>query len=95
MHRPTIITILLLALILVLAAPLLAQISARYDLTWPILSGGGGPRSSPNFYIDDALGQWPDGRSTSPNYQLDPGFFHAGRVLKNQSLYLPAVFNVQ
>lgn len=95
MHKTTILIFLLLALIMILAAPLLAQVSARYDLTWHLLSGGGGPRSSPSYHLDDALGQWPDGRSASPNYQLDPGFFHTGRVLKNQSLYLPAVFNPQ
>lgn len=90
----TIIGIILLLLILALAAPLLAQISAHYDLNWHVLSGGGGPRSSPHYQIDDVLGQWPDGRSASTNYQLDPGYWHKGRVIMDNH-YLPAIFNPQ
>ena len=63
--------ILLLLLALVLAAPVLAQISAHYDLGWHLLSGGGGTRNSPHYQIDDVLGQWPDGRSSSAHYQLN------------------------
>lgn len=83
--------ILLLLLILALAVPVLAQISANFDLNWHVLSGGGGPRNSDQYQIDDVLGQWPDGRASSARYQIDPGFWHAGRVQEDRRLYLPVV----
>jgi len=88
-------TISLLLLVLLLAAPVLAQISQRYDLGWHTLTGGGGPRSSAHYQIDDALGQWADGRSSSDRFQIDPGFWHAGRVVETRRLYLPVAFKSQ
>ena len=82
--------IILLLLILAIAAPLLAQISAHYNLTWHALSGGGGLRSSPHYQLDDVLGLWPDGRSSSTHYQLDPGYWHKGRVIDTH-LYFPVI----
>ena len=82
-------TLLLLLTALVLAAPLLAQRSADFDLNWHVLSGGGGPRASAVFQIDDVLGQWPDGRSSSARFQIDPGFWHAGRLPEDRRSYLP------
>lgn len=81
--------LLILLSILLLAAPLLVQGLARFDLNWHVLSGGGGPRASAVFQIDDVLGQWPDGRSSSARYQIDPGFWHAGRLPKARRFYLP------
>ena len=85
------ISVLLLLLVLLLAAPILAQISTLYDLSWHLLSGGGGPRASSHYQIDDVLGQWPDGRTSSARYQVDPGFWHAGREQQQKRLYLPVV----
>ena len=67
----------------------MAQISPHFDLGWHLLSGGGGPRSSAHYQIDDVLGQWPDGLSSSAHYQIDPGFWHVGRAVEAWHLYLP------
>ena len=82
---------LLLFLALLLSAPALAQFSPHFDLDWSLLSGGGGLRGSDQYQIDDVLGQWPDGRSSSANHQLDPGFWTAGRLAEPARLYLPLV----
>ena len=81
----------LLIIILILAAPLLAQLEARYDLHWQVLSGGGAERSSSHYQITDVLGQWPDGLSQSETYRIDPGFWHAGGSGPKRFLYLPVV----
>ena len=85
------IPLLLLLLLLALTVPLLAQMSARYDQSWHVLSGGGGPRTSANYQVDDVLGQWADGRSMSGRYQVDPGFWHVGRAHWAATNYLPLV----
>ena len=82
--------ILVLLLALALAGPLLAQVSLHFDLSWHLLSGGGGSRSSAHYQIDDVLGQWADGQSGSVHYQVDPGFWGRGNVSKTWRLYLPA-----
>jgi hypothetical protein len=82
---------LLLLLLLAVAVPVLAQLSAHVDADWHVLSGGGGSRNSHHFQIDDVLGQWPDGRSTSAIYQVDPGFWYSGRVHDGKRTYLPVV----
>ncbi len=87
--------VLIFLLVLVLAVPVLAQISPHFDLGWHLLSGGGGPRSSAYYQIDDVLGQWPDGLSGSANYQIEPGFWHAGRGAEARRLYLPVVVKAQ
>ena len=87
--------ILLLLLVLALIGPVLAQISPHFDLGWHLLSGGGGVRSSAHYQIDDVLGQWPDRLSESAHYQLDPGFWHTGRVGERSRLYLPLVRKTQ
>lgn len=83
--------ILALFLALALIIPVLAQVSPNFDLGWHALSGGGGSRQSTHYQIDDVLGQWPDGLSSSANYQIDPGFWHVGRVIEPRRLYLPVV----
>jgi hypothetical protein len=81
--------LLILLAILLFAGPVLAQISLRFDLGWAALSGGGGSRSSQQVQVDDALGQWPDGRSSSEQYRIDPGFWAVGRVREDRNTYLP------
>lgn len=66
-----------------------AQVSNHFDLGWHVLSGGGGERASTNYQLDDVLGQGVDGRSASAAYQLDPGFWTAGRVAQTCTVYLP------
>ena len=83
------ILILLLLLALLMAAPVLAQISANFDLGWHVLSGGGGARNSNHYQVDDVLGQWPDGLTESDQYRIEPGFWHTGSVRAERQLYLP------
>jgi hypothetical protein len=61
--------------LLALGGVVLAQVSTNFDLSWHVLSGGGGSRSSTNYQIDDVLGQWADRTSSSTNYQVEPGFW--------------------
>jgi hypothetical protein len=61
---------------LMLTVTVLAQVSTHFDLGWHLLSGGGGNRSSSNYRVDDTLGQWAAGTSSSTNYKIEPGFFY-------------------
>jgi len=60
---------------LAVAGTVLAQVSTNFDLSWHLLSGGGGSRSSTNYQVDDSLGQWADGSSTSARYAIQAGFW--------------------
>jgi hypothetical protein len=82
-------------MLLVLAVPLLAELATGYELGWDVLSGGGGTRGSENVQIDDVLGQWPDGRARSAQYQVDPGFWTAGRVRERRGIFLPLIRNTR
>jgi len=64
----------------------LAQISTSFDLSWHLLSGGGGHRSSANYRVDDALGQWVAGTSSNPNYKIEPGFFYGAAAVAHCNL---------
>lgn len=69
-------TRLAIPLLLLLAAGVAwAQVSTNYDLSWHVLSGGGGSRSSAAYRVDDSLGQWPGNPSASAAYRVDPGFW--------------------
>lgn len=65
--------------VLSLSGLVLAQVSSNFDLHWSLLTGGGGTRASANYRLGDALGQWADGSSSSPNYRVVAGFW-AGNV---------------
>jgi len=84
--------ILALLLVLGILTPALAQISSHFDMGWHLLSGGGGTRSSVNYQIDDALGQWVDGTTSSVHTRIDPGFWPAGSAPEGWHIYLPAAF---
>ena len=74
---------------LLAAGPVLAGLEANTDVSWDVLSGGGGQRGSQHFQIDDALGQWPDGQSSSEKFQIDPGYWTSGRVQEERHTFLP------
>jgi len=62
--------------VLGLGGVVLAQVSTHFDLSWHLLSGGGGFRSSSTYWVDDSLGQWADRTSTSARYNIEPGFWY-------------------
>ena len=70
--------IVILSLVLCLAGTgaALAMSSANYNLSWDVLSGGGGERSSAGYVLKDTTGQ-PSaiGPSQSTNYRLGSGFW--------------------
>ena len=77
---------------LVLTGVVLAQASTNFDLSWHILSGGGGFRSSANYHISDSLAQWVGQSSSSTGYQIESGFWY-GTVISEErrEVYLPLV----
>ena len=88
-----------LAIVLValgLTGVALAQVSTNFDLSWHLLSGGGGSRSSTNYQVDDSLGQWADQSSSSTGYQIESGFWY-GMVISEEGreIYLPLILKNQ
>ena len=61
---------------LVLSGVVLAQVSTNFDISWHLLSGGGGSRTSESYRVDDSLGQWAGGSTGSATYDVDPGFWY-------------------
>ena len=83
----------LLALCLVLTAAVAwGQSSASFDLSWHVISGGGGPLPSTVLTLNGTLGQW----AASPPYSsgdhcvVSAGYWFAGG-LTIPRLYLPLV----
>jgi hypothetical protein len=78
---------------LMLVGIVFAQVSANYDLSWHLLSGGGGARSSTNCRVDDALGPPAGPLSSSPNYEICPGYWCGvvARAGEARKTYLPLV----
>ena len=74
----------------------LAQVSTNFDLSWHLLSGGGGSRSSANYQISDSLGQWVGQSSSSTGYQIESGFWYGTIISKEgREIYLPLVLRNQ
>lgn len=94
-------TAVLLLLLALAAVSALAQVSAGFDLSWSVFSGGGGSRQATAVHIDDILGQGVDGRARSARFQIDPGFWHALPQAPppvtpppvSTPVYVPAIFN--
>jgi len=61
---------------LAVSGVVVAQVSTNFDLSWHLLSGGGGSRESANYHVDDSLGQWVGGSTGSAGYDIDPGFWY-------------------
>ena len=51
-----------------------AQISTNFGLTWSTTSGGGGVRQSPNFLVQDVMGQDVAATSASAAFVVEGGF---------------------
>ncbi|CAG0937570.1 hypothetical protein TFLX_06511 [Thermoflexales bacterium] len=74
------------------AAPLRAQVSANYDLSWNTIDNGGVMCSIGGSYqLSATLGQADaDARSTSSNYALNPGWWNINAPTCS-AIYLPVV----
>lgn len=79
-------------LIMYVAAPLRAQVSANYDLTWNTSDNGGVLCSlGGNYQLSATIGQAEaDQRSSSSNYTLNPGWWNINAPTCSK-IYLPVV----
>jgi hypothetical protein len=74
---------------LLLAGPVLAQVSANYDLSWHVIAGGGGRMESAGHTMWGTLGQPASGPLASTDHTLCAGFWRGGAVAVRHQLYLP------
>ena len=58
-----------------LGGVVLAQVSLGFDLSWSLLTGGGGQRQSASYLVQDALGQWAGGAASSANARIEAGYY--------------------
>ena len=78
----------LVALTLLIAVPILAQTGGGYDLTWSSIDGGGGTSSSGAYTMSGTTGQFDAGRTSGGGYTLVSGFWAAAG---GSTLFLPVV----
>jgi len=74
---------------LALAIPVLAQVSASYDLSWHVIAGGGGRMGSAGYILEGTMGQPVTGRAPG-GYTLCSGYWCAGADY-GYTVYLPLV----
>ncbi len=77
-------------LMLLLALPVLAQVSSNYDLSWHVIAGGGGKASSAGHTLMGTIGQPVTGRMISTGHALCSGFWCSGGAVQYR-IYLPLV----
>src|SRR6476660_9303310 len=77
LHRPAIIGVMGVAVVLVLAAAAVyAQVGGGYDLSWSSVDGGGGTSSSGGIYaLGGTIGQPDAGQLSGGTYSLTGGFW--------------------
>jgi hypothetical protein len=86
--------ILILVASLLLATPVLAQISANYDLSWHVVAGGGGKMQGSGYNLQGTLGQPLTGPSSGSSHSLNSGYWSG--LLNNlpppgHPIYLPII----
>ncbi|MBN1954797.1 MAG: hypothetical protein JW900_07080 [Anaerolineae bacterium] len=74
---------------LALAVPVLAHVSAAYDLSWNVIAGGGGKMESTQHTLYGTVGQAATGHMSSSGHTLCSGFWCSGEV--EYWVYLPLV----
>ena len=80
----------ILALVLIItlgAVPVLAQISAAYDLSWHVIGGGGGRMESTGHTLQGTVGQAVTGSMGSSGYTSCSGFWCGAE--SEYRVYLP------
>jgi hypothetical protein len=78
-----------LAACLALALPVLAQVSAAYNLSWHTIAGGGGRMESAQHTLHGTVGQAVTGQASSGGHTLCSGFWCG--VEAEYRVYLPLV----
>jgi hypothetical protein len=89
-RRITLKTVLILATCLALATPVLAQISATFDLSWNVIGSGGGPMESDQYTLRSTIGQPAVGTMGGSGHDLCSGFWCGGGAVERH-IYLPLV----
>ena len=92
-HKPIVVTLAIVALLLALAAVALAQTSPNYDLTWHVIGGGGEPVSSASYVVNSTAGQ---GAASPPlsagaSYTVSGGYWFSGEAPPYYTIYVPIV----
>jgi hypothetical protein len=80
---------LVLVACLALAVPVLAQVSANYDLSWHVIAGGGGRMTSTQHTLQGTAGQSVIGPAASGGHTLCSGFWCGVEV--EYRVYMPLV----
>jgi hypothetical protein len=85
--------VLVACLLLLVAAPVLAQSGGDYDLSWSTIDGGGGTFSTGGSYTFGATAGQPDaGLLAGGDYTLGGGFWGGGALAAPPHvIYLPLV----
>lgn len=80
---------LVLVACLALAVPVLAQVSANFDLSWHVIAGGGGKMAGTQYTLQGTTGQPVIGPAAGSGHTLCSGFWcGAGAEYR---VYLPLV----
>jgi hypothetical protein len=79
--------IFVLAILLALSLPVLAQVSSSYDLSWHVIGGGGGKMASAGHTLQGTTGQALVGQMSGSGHNLCSGFWCAGEA--EYRVYLP------
>jgi hypothetical protein len=90
MSKP--LTLALLAVLLcglTLVSVALAQTSTNYNLTWHVVSSGGGKMDSATYAMEGTIGQVLAQRTESDNYALAAGYWYP--LIHRYTVYLPLV----
>lgn len=89
-RRITLKTVLILAACLALTAPVLAQVSATFDLSWHVIGSGGGRMESDQYTLQSTIGQPAVGTMGGSGHDLCSGFWCSGGTVQRR-IYLPLV----
>jgi hypothetical protein len=90
-----------LALLLMAAVTGLALAAPPFEhaITWQVIAAGGAPASGGAITLNGTLGQTAVALSASADYSVGSGYWSAGNVIViptlGESIYLPAVYNMQ
>jgi len=81
-----------LILCLLLALPVLAQVSSAYDLSWHVIAGGSGQMTGAGHILAGSIGQSVTGASLSSGHVLCSGFWCLRTLMATQHpKFLPLI----